>query len=288
MRAAGARRAPPAARIHGRAGAGAARHRQAARSRGPVRLAAPLLLVMTLLLSWAPSGLPGRLLSDGGVDAGAGGLAADMYHPVAGVRRDPRLPPMKVILVATNGCNGSSTFGQKLREVNRLSRAPGAAGAGCWWDGRAKGSQDHPRLEDGPKATIAQLQKDKRYRVMPNEWFKGSANRMHLLQRGVPAALYDESVASGGIAALAEMTLGGLSDSGCDVGWGKINFRELSRNEDTLLPVLRRWNATLIVYDRSNVLDWAICMVSDWCAAAGARARARAWRARDRSIARSR
>ena len=40
--------------------------------------------------------------------------------------------------------------------------------------------------------------------------------------RGVPAALYDESVARGGIGAIAEMTLGGLSDSGCDVGWGKI------------------------------------------------------------------
>ena len=219
------------------------------------------LLALLLLSSWRGAG----------ADAYAGG--ADVRHPVPGVRRDAHLPPMQVVLVAANGCTGSSAFGRLLREVNRRSRRADAVGPACWWDARAEWNED-PRLGDGPRARIAQLHKGRRHLSMPNEWFKGSANRMHLLHRGVPAALYDESVARGGIAAIAEMTLGGLSDSGCDVGWGKINFRELSGNEDALLPVLRRWNATLIVYDRFNVLDWAICMVSDWCVGGGARARA--------------
>ena len=98
---------------------------------------------------------------------------------------------------------------------------------------------------------------------MIHEWFKVHKASVHLLRRGVPEELIYETYGTEGLGGVVEMFLNGLNDSGCDVAWGKINYKIMNKEEASVMPVLRRWNTTLIAYDRGNVLDKVLCETMD-------------------------
>lgn len=184
---------------------------------------------------------------------------ASIRHPVPGVRRDPSLPPMKVAIVGAGGCSGSSAFGETLRDINRQSRRPGDASAGCWWDTQA---EDTP-IDEAMKRRMNIPRISKGYRSMPHEWFKLHKASMHLLKRGVPQELIEETHGTEGLGWIVEIMLNGLNDSGCDIAWGKINYKIMKKEEASVMPVLRRWNTTLITFGRGNVLDRVLCETTD-------------------------